>query len=97
MKKLLVTLVLFISLISCSPKVYYFSRETKCPQCVVDSLLGPNTSNYLNWDSFTTKGVNQGDSTIISTYVLVRDKQTVSVTEFDNEEESLVKEQRKSK
>lgn len=97
MKKLLLVLLVFVSLISCSPKVYYFSRETDCPQCVVDSLLGPNTSNYLEWESFTVKGVNQGDSTIISTYVLVQQYQTVSVTDFENESESLVKEQRRGK
>lgn len=91
MKKLFVILLLFVSLVACSPKFYYFTTETTCPQCVVDSLLGPNTSNYLEWVSFETVGVNQGDSTLISTYVNVVDKTDVSVITYENSEKSTVK------
>jgi len=90
MKKLFVIL-LFVSLVACSPKLYYFTTETTCPQCVVDSLLGPKTSNYLEWVSFETVGINHGDSTVISTYVNVVDKVDVSVTTYENSGWSTVR------
>jgi hypothetical protein len=91
MKKLALTLLLVFSLVACSPKFYYFSTETTCPQCVVDSLLGPNTSNYLDWTNFVAVGINEGDSTLISTYVNVVDKIDISVTTYENTGTSTVK------
>ena len=91
MKKLAFTLLLVFSLVACSPKFYYFSTETTCPQCVVDSLLGPRTSNYLDWTNFVTMGINEGDSTYISTYVNVVDDLNVSVTTYENTGTSTVK------
>lgn len=91
MKKWFVILLLFVSLASCSPKFNYFATETTCPQCVVDSLLGPKTSNYLEWVSFETVGVNQGDSTLISTYVNVVGKTDITVITYENSEMSTVK------
>lgn len=91
MKKLALTLLLVLSLVACSPKFYYFSTETTCPQCVVDSLLGPNTSNYLDWTNFVAVGINEGDSTLISTYVNVVDKIDISVTTYENTGTSTVK------
>lgn len=91
MKKLAPTLLLVFSLVACSPKFYYFSTETTCPQCVVDSLLGPNTSNYLDWTNFVAVGINEGDSTLISTYVNVVDKIDISVTTYENTGTSTVK------
>lgn len=93
MKKLALFLLLVISLVafSCSPKYYYFSTETTCPQCVVDSLLGPKTSNYLDWTNFAVVGINEGDSTVISTYVYVIDNVDVSVTTYENTGTATVK------
>lgn len=91
MKKLALTLLLVFSLVACSPKFYYFSTETTCPQCVVDSLLGPRTSNYLDWTNFVTMGINEGDSTYIFTYVNVVDDLNVSVTTYENTGTSTVK------
>ena len=91
MKKLALILLLALSLVACSPKFYYFSTETTCPQCVVDSLLGPKTSNYLYWTSMETIGINQGDSTVISTYVNVVDNLNISVITYENSESSTVR------
>lgn len=91
MKKLALTLLLVFSLVACSPKFYYFSTETTCPQCVIDSLLGPRTSNYLDWTNFVTTGINEGDSTYIFTYVNVVDDLNVSVTTYENTGTSTVK------
>ena len=91
MKKLALILLLVFSLVACSPKFYYFSTETTCPECVVDSLLGPNTSNYLDWTNFVAVGINEGDSTLISTYVNVVDKIDISVTTYENTGTSTVK------
>lgn len=94
MKKLVLAVLLVLSLAACSPKFYYFSTETTCPQCVVDSLyrsIGYPTSDYLDWTSFQVVGVNQGDSTLISTYVNVVDKIDISVTTYENTGTSTVR------
>lgn len=91
MKKLALGLLLVFSLVACSPKFYYFSTETQCPQCVVDSLLGPRTSNYLDWTNFQAIGINEGDSTLIQTYVNVLDNVDMTVVTYGNTEYSTVK------
>lgn len=97
MKKLAFFLVLVLSLVACSPKFHYFSTETTCPQCVVDSLLGPQTSNYLYWTGFKTIGINQGDSTTIATYVNSVGKAHISVTTYGNTETATVRKKEKTK
>ena len=94
MKKIVFTILLVLSLVACFPKFRYFSTETSCPQRVVDSLyndIGLPTSDYHTWTSFEVVGINQGDSTLISTYVNVVDKITVSVTSYGNSEMSTVR------
>lgn len=91
MKKLALTLLLVFSLVACSPKFSYFSTETTCPQCVVDSLLGPRSTNYFTWTSMTTVGVYGKDSTQITTYVQAVDDLSISVTTYRGIETSTVK------
>ena len=86
MKKIVFAILLVLSLVA--------STETSCPQRVVDSLYndaGLPTSDYRTWTSFEVVGINQGDSTLISTYVNVVDRITISVTTYGNSEMSTVR------
>ena len=97
MKKIVFAILLVLSLVACFPKFRYFSAETSCPQRVVDSLYndaGLPTSDYRTWTSFEVVGINQGDSTLISTYVNVIDRITISVTTYGNSEMSTVRKKR---
>lgn len=101
MKKFFIFLILLIALLcftSCSPKWSYFTTDTVCPQCVVDSLLKPRMSpEYHTWAGFQVLGINAGDSTVISTYVYSVDKQTITVVEYGNSELTQVTEKRKGR
>lgn len=98
MKKLLATLAIFLSLVACSPKFYYFSRETTCPQCVVDSLMNPNPTQFRDWTGFQSIGINQGDSTIVTTYVnALNPDQVITVILYNNSDSSTVTEKRRKK
>ena len=97
MKKAILSLIIILGLFvsSCSPRFAYFTTETTCPQCVVDSLLQPEKSYYHSWAGFETVGVNYGDSTVISTWIRVKDNQTISVVEYDNSLYTTVTEKKK--
>jgi hypothetical protein len=99
MKKIILSLIVILGLFvsACSPRFAYFTTETPCPQCIVDSLLQPNKYYYHNWAVFQTVGINHGDSTIISTYVFVKDNQTIKVVEYDNDYYVTVSEKKKLK
>lgn len=97
MKKALLSLIILGTLLlsACSPKFAYFTTDTTCPQCVVDSLLQPKKSYYHDWANFQVVGINQGDSTVISTYVFAVENQTISVVEYDNSAYTTVTEKKR--
>lgn len=104
MKKYLALLVIsLVLLVSCSPKLTYFYRETPQPQVLVDSLMGYQASDFRTWRNMSVIGVNDSDSTRIVTYLYrwTEGKQLfdISVTEFVNlpEKDFVVKQQERRK
>lgn len=60
--------------------------------------MSPSPTRFQDWTSFQAIGINQGDSTVITTYVnALNPDQVVTVILYNNSSESTVTEKRRKK
>ncbi len=103
MKKIFLLLIGITVISACNRVNYsyksdyrYYLKETINPQHEIDSAIGYSLPKYTTWNNSCIRGVRNGDSTIICTYLYwktINDSldYNVSVTTFRNTDTCVIK------